>query len=177
MDKLKLSIIKLSVLVERQLNYVFNNRLNGILPPFVNQGILGLNLGLQGTQFTATSTVAENRALGGSLYINSIPTNNDNQDVVSMGSNAAMMAQKVIHNTYEVLAVYSQAVIHSIDYLGISDELATPNKRVYDEMKQIIPDWEKDIPYDDILRKIKNYLWTAKRTYQPDPPRKEVLTH
>ena len=177
MDKLKLSIIKLSVLVERQLNYIFNNRLNGILPPFVNQGILGLNLGLQGTQFTATSTVAENRALGGSLYINSIPTNNDNQDVVSMGSNAAMMAQKVIHNTYEVLAVYSQAVIHSIDYLGISEALATPNRRVYDEMKQIIPDWERDIPYDGILRKIKNYLWTAKRTYQPDPPRKEVLTH
>ncbi|MEZ5042524.1 MAG: aromatic amino acid ammonia-lyase [Saprospiraceae bacterium] len=173
MDKLKLAMIKLSVLVERQLNYLFNDKLNGILPPFINQGILGLNLGLQGTQFTATSTVAENRALGGSLYINSIPTNNDNQDVVSMGSNAAMMTQKVIHNTYEVLAVYTQAIVHAIDYLKIGDELVEPNKKVYRELKQFIPDWEKDIPYDEILRKIKNYLWTAQRTHQPDQPRAE----
>ena len=39
------------------------NKLNNILPPFVNHGVLGLNLGMQGVQFTATSTTAENQML------------------------------------------------------------------------------------------------------------------
>jgi len=36
MDKLKIAITKLSMLAERQLNYLMNPKLNEILPPFVN---------------------------------------------------------------------------------------------------------------------------------------------
>lgn len=158
MDKMKLAVVKLSVLIERQLNYLFNSRLNNILPPFINQGILGLNLGLQGTQFAATSTVAENKAYASSLYINSIPTNNDNQDVVSMGTNAALMTNKVIHNTYEVMSVYALAIVHAIDYLKLGDQLAKRNGAMYRELKNIVPDWEKDIAFDGILKDIKKFL-------------------
>ncbi|MEA1897798.1 MAG: aromatic amino acid ammonia-lyase, partial [Bacteroidota bacterium] len=78
MDKLKIAITKLSMLSERQLNFLMNEKLNNNLPPFVNLGTLGLNLGMQGAQFTATSTVAENQALSNPMYVHSIPTNNDN---------------------------------------------------------------------------------------------------
>ena len=61
MDKLKIAITKLSMLAERQLNYLLNDKLNQILPPFVNLGVLGFNFGMQGMQFTAVSTVAENQ--------------------------------------------------------------------------------------------------------------------
>ena len=44
MDKLKIVVAKMSMLAERQLNYLLNARLNDILPPFVNLGKLGLNL-------------------------------------------------------------------------------------------------------------------------------------
>jgi len=63
MDKLKIAITKLSMLSERQLNYLLNSKLNQKLPPFVNLGVLGFNFGMQGMQFTATSTVAENHGL------------------------------------------------------------------------------------------------------------------
>ena len=63
MDKLKIAITKLSMLFERQINYLMNDRLNNKLPPFVNLGKLGVNFGMQGAQFTATSTVAENQTL------------------------------------------------------------------------------------------------------------------
>ena len=56
MDKLKIAVTKLTMLSERQINYLFHDRINGILPPFVNLGVLGLNYGLQASQFTATST-------------------------------------------------------------------------------------------------------------------------
>ena len=94
MDKLKTAITKLSMLSERQLNYLLNNKLNQKFPPFVNLGVLGLNFGMQGVQFTATSTVAENQTLSFPMYVHSIPNNNDNQDIVSMGFNAALITKK-----------------------------------------------------------------------------------
>lgn len=64
------------MLTERQLNYLFHDRINGILPPFVNLGVLGLNYGLQASQFTATSTTAESQTLSNPMYVHSIPNNN-----------------------------------------------------------------------------------------------------
>jgi hypothetical protein len=80
----------LSMLADRQLNYLLNDKLNGKLPPFINTKVLGLNFGIQGIQYSATSTVAENQTLSNPMYVHSIPSNNDNQDIVSMGSNAAL---------------------------------------------------------------------------------------
>lgn len=47
MDKLKIAVTKMTMLAERQLNYLFHDRINETLPPFVNLGKLGLNYGLQ----------------------------------------------------------------------------------------------------------------------------------
>ena len=47
MDKLKIAVTKLTMLAERQLNYLLHDRINDILPPFVNLGTLGLNYGMQ----------------------------------------------------------------------------------------------------------------------------------
>ena len=67
MDKLKLAITRVSMLSERQLNYLLNPKINELLPPFVNAGKLGFNFGIQGMQFTATSTTAENQTLSNSM--------------------------------------------------------------------------------------------------------------
>src|SRR5690606_11628573 len=58
MDKLKIAVTKLSMLMERQLNYLLNDRLNAKFPAFLNTGKLGFNFGLQGMQFAAVSTTA-----------------------------------------------------------------------------------------------------------------------
>ncbi|HXD92020.1 MAG TPA: aromatic amino acid ammonia-lyase [Bacteroidia bacterium] len=158
MDKLKIAITKLSMLSERQLNFLMNDKLNGKLPPFVNLGTLGLNLGMQGTQFTATSTVAENQTLSNPMYIHSIPSNNDNQDIVSMGSNAALMAQKVINNTYEVLAIEFISIIQAIDYLKCESKLSTVSKKLYADLRAIVPSFDKDTIQYVRQQKIIAYL-------------------
>ena len=160
MDKLKTAITKLSMLAERQINFLMNNKLNEILPPFVNLGVLGLNLGMQGAQFGAVSTVAENQTLSNPMYIHSIPSNNDNQDIVSMGTNAALLAKKVIDNTFEVLAVECLSIIQAIDYLGIQDKLATATKDAYEQLRELVPVFIEDTPKYKELRKIKEFLLT-----------------
>lgn len=158
MDKIKIAITKLSMLAERQLNFLMNNKLNEILPPFVNLGTLGLNLGMQGAQFTAVSTTAENQTLSNPMYVHSLPNNNDNQDIVSMGTNAALIAKTVIDNAFEVLAVEFLAVIQAIDYLEFTEKLAAPTKIVYQQIRNIVPVFVDDTPKYNELRKVKEFL-------------------
>ena len=158
MDKIKIVITKLSMLCERQLNFLLNDKLNGILPPFINLGTLGLNIGIQGVQFTATSTTAENQTLSYPMYVHSIPSNNDNQDIVSMGANAALIAQKVIYNTYEVIAVEFLAIIQALDYLQVHDSLSGKATKYFDELRALVPRFSQDtVKYTD-QQKIIDYL-------------------
>jgi histidine ammonia-lyase len=158
MDKLKIAITKLSMLSERQLNYLLNQKLNQKLPPFVNLGVLGFNFGMQGMQFTATSTVAENQTLSFPMYVHSIPNNNDNQDIVSMGCNAALMTKKVIDNSFEVLGIQMMTILQAIDYLECVPKLSSETLDVYTEIRKIFPKFIEDTPKYKDLEKIKHYF-------------------
>jgi len=158
MDKLKIAITKLSMLAERQLNYLLNEKLNQILPPFVNLGVLGLNFGMQGMQFTAVSTVAENQTLSYPMYIHSIPNNNDNQDIVSMGCNAALLTKKVIDNSFEVLTIQAITVLQAIDYLQCRSKLSPVTQGIYDSIRKIFPKFVDDRARYEEQEKVKNHL-------------------
>jgi len=158
MDKLKLVITKLSMLAERQLNFLLNPHLNQKLPAFTNAGKPGLNFGLQGMQYPATSTVAENQALSSSLYIHSIPNNNDNQDIVSMGCNAAMMCSQVIENTHEVLAIELVAIMQAMDILNISDKLSPAGQWLYGNTRKLFPYFKTDFSPSHKLQVVKTWL-------------------
>jgi histidine ammonia-lyase len=146
------------MIVERQLNFLMNDKLNKILPPFINLGTLGLNLGMQGVQFTATSTTAENQTLSFPMYLHSIPNNNDNQDVVSMGTNSALITKKVINNACQVMSIELIALLQAIDYLQIADKLSNRTKAVYDDLRQIVPKFVEDSPKYKDIENILNFI-------------------
>ncbi|MFN8242421.1 MAG: aromatic amino acid ammonia-lyase [Ferruginibacter sp.] len=158
MDKLKIAITKLAMLSERQLNYLLNEKLNQKFPPFVNLGVLGFNFGMQGMQFTATSTVAENQTLSFPMYVHSIPNNNDNQDIVSMGCNAALITRRVIDNSFEVLAIQLMSVLQAIDYLECVPRLSSATAKVYHAVRELFPRFVEDQPKYKDLARIRQYL-------------------
>ncbi|WP_276379205.1 histidine ammonia-lyase [Flavobacterium sp. H4147] len=158
MDKLKIVITKLTMLAERQLNYLLNSKINELLPPFVNLGTLGFNFGMQGVQFTATSTTAESQMLSNPMYVHSIPNNNDNQDIVSMGTNSAVITSKVIENAFEVLAIEMITIVQAIDYLGQKDKISSVSKKWYDEIRNIIPTFKEDQVMYPFVQKVKDHL-------------------
>lgn len=158
MDKLKIAITRLSMLSERQLNYLLNEKLNQKFPPFVNLGVLGLNFGIQGMQFPATSTVAENQTLCFPMYVHSIPNNNDNQDIVSMGCNAALLTKKVMDNSFEVLAIQAIALLQAIDYLECTEKLAPFTLAVYQSLRTLFPKFIEDNARYKEQKLIKNFL-------------------
>ncbi len=161
MDKLKIVVTKLTMLAERQLNYLLNSKINEILPPFVNLGKLGFNFGMQGVQFTATSTTAESQMLSNPMYVHSIPNNNDNQDIVSMGTNAAVICRKVIENAFEVLAIEAITIVQAIEFLEYQDKISSSTKELYDRVREIIPAFSNDMVMYPYLEKVKTYLKTT----------------
>ncbi len=158
MDKLKIVITRLAMTIERQLNYLLNPKLNEKFKPFVNLGVVGLNLGVQGLQFPATSTTAECQTLSFPNYVHSISNNNDNQDIVSMGTNSAVITKKVIENAYEVLAIYYIALLQAIDSIKVDDKMSTVSKDIYKKLRELVPAFVEDTPKYKEVRIVKEYL-------------------
>lgn len=163
MDKMRIAITKVSMLAERQLNYLMNHKLNNILPPFANLGRLGLNFGMQGVQFTAVSTTAENQTLSTPMYIHSIPNNNDNQDIVSMGANSAWLTKRVIDNTFEVLTIHLMSLCQAVDHLQCAEHMSSKTRALYDGIRSVFPVFTDDVPKYKAIRDITQYLkdWEA----------------
>ncbi|WP_138475864.1 HAL/PAL/TAL family ammonia-lyase [Dyadobacter bucti] len=160
MDKVKIVLTKLSMLMERQLNFLMNSKLNGKFPPFLNAGTWGLNFGFQGVQFTATSTTAENQALSNSVYVHSIPNNNDNQDIVSMGTNSAVLAKQVLENSFQVMSIHIMAICQAIDLLEADEkEQLSPNaKSIYDQIRQKAHFVKEDVPQSESIAAVYDYI-------------------
>lgn len=158
MDKVKIAVTRLAMLAERQMNYLFHDKINGILPPFVNLGQLGLNYGLQAAQFTATSTTAECQTLSMPNYVHSIPNNNDNQDIVSMGTNSALLTRRVIDNAYQVMAIHVMALVQGVDCLKAADRLSSATRQIYDEVRRLVPLFVEDTPKYEQIERLIEYL-------------------
>ena len=140
-----------------------HDRINGILPPFVNMGVLGLNYGMQAAQFTATSTTAECQTLSNPMYVHSIPNNNDNQDIVSMGTNSALIAKHIIENSFQVMAIMMMSLAQAVDILKIQDKMSPATRAVYDEVRAIFPAFSTvDSPLYKDIERVENYLKTKK---------------
>ena len=160
-DKVKMALVRLCMTAERQLNYLFHDRINGILPPFLNAGTLGLNYGMQACQFTATSTTAESQTLAMPNYVHSIPNNNDNQDIVSMGTNSQLLCAQVIENVYQVLAIQYIALAQASDLLDKTPQLCELSRKAYGDIRRIQPFITDDTPFYEQIQRVIDYLKSA----------------
>ena len=158
MDKLRIALTKATMLMERQLNYLCHDRINGILPPFLDLGSLGLNYGIQAMQFTATSTTAECQTLSNSMYVHSIPNNNDNQDIVSMGTNSGLLTKRVVENAFQVMAIHYIALAQAVDCLEMADQLSPFTQEIYNEVRAIVPKFIEDTPKNQDIQNVIDYL-------------------
>lgn len=144
MDKLKIGLSKLAMLSERRINFFLNPNIQKGLPPFLNLGTPGLTLGLQGLQFVATSTTAHNQTLSYPMSLHSISTNGDNQDVVSMGTDSAIIANKVLENSYIVQTIELITLCQAVDCLKIQNALSSETKVIYELVRRNFPTTVQD---------------------------------
>ncbi|TSC82107.1 MAG: histidine ammonia-lyase [Parcubacteria group bacterium Gr01-1014_20] len=157
-DGLKASLVKLTILLERQINFFLNDKVNRSFPPFLNLKKPGLTLGLQGLQFVATSTTAQSQSLAFPHSIHSISTNSDNQDVVSMGTDAALFAAKVLENAYVVLTIELVTLAQAVDCHEEKEKLSNESSKLYDLVRSVSGAVNDDRPLTEELKELETVI-------------------
>ena len=122
-DYLALALIQMATLAERQIAWLVDEKQNrGLLPPFLQARNPGLQSGFMGAQVTATALVAEMRTRAMPASVQSIPTNGNNQDIVSMGTIAARRTRALLDDLFRVLAIQALALAQAHDILSSTSE-------------------------------------------------------
>ena len=91
-------------------------------------------------------------------YVHSIPNNNDNQDIVSMGTNTALLCKQVIENVYQVMAIHFIALAQATDCLELKDSLAPATRKIYDDVRRIAPKFVEDATFYEQISEVEMYL-------------------
>ncbi|WP_224242172.1 tyrosine 2,3-aminomutase [Hyalangium gracile] len=158
MDFTSIALTQLGVMSERRTNRLLNQHLSGGLPEFLVKSNPGLNCGFAGAQYPATALVAENRVTATPASIQSIPSNGDNQDVVSMGLISARNARRILENNYYILAVEALAAAQAVDLLGVRDQLGKAGRTTYETLRARVPMLEADRYMSDELYGVRDLL-------------------
>ena len=115
LDYLAIAVAELANMSERRTERLVNPALSNGLPAFLTrQG--GLNSGFMIAQYTAASLVSENKVLAHPASVDSIPTNANQEDHVSMGMISARKARAILQNTRRALAIELLAAAQGLDF-------------------------------------------------------------
>jgi histidine ammonia-lyase len=157
-DYLRMGLIKLALLADRQIERLVNWRYSRGLPPLLAAGAPGLNTGFGGAQLLATSLAAEARLLGTPASIQTIPTNANNQDVVSMGCIAAKMTRTTLPLVWKLLAIEALALAQAADHRGRDKVLGGDYRKLYDLVRSVSPALQCDRPLTEDIQRVTALL-------------------
>lgn len=136
MDFLKIGMSELANISERRLERIVNSQLSEGLPPFLARRP-GLESGMMIPQYVAASLVSENKVLSHPSSVDSIPSSANQEDHVSMGTNAARHAAEVIENVSRVLAIELIAACEAAEHRG-PQLLAPATRALYDAVREVV---------------------------------------
>ena len=66
----------------------------------------------------------------------------------------------MIDNAFQVFAIQYIALAQAVDCLGISDRLAPTSRRVYDDIRSLVPAFVEDEPFSEKIASVQEYLRT-----------------
>jgi len=113
-DQLNLQMAYLGIYAEKRISTLCDPKLNLGLPPFLKSGQPGENSGFMGAQVTATALCAELRSLYQPLSLQTLSTNGQNQDMVSMGTASAWRGQTMLSLLKALLSIECMVILEAV---------------------------------------------------------------
>lgn len=154
MDVLAIALSELSNISERRIYRLISGQRG--LPNFlVANG--GLNSGFMIPQYAAASIVSQNKGLCMPASVDSIPSSQDQEDHVSMGSNAATKLVRVVENTERVLAIELMNAAQALEFrrpLKSSPLI----EEIFDEYRKYVPFIENDIYMHPLIEESVKFI-------------------
>ena len=104
----------------------------------------GVNCGFKGMQLSVTSLACAVRQMAGPSSIHSLPTEQYNQDVVSLGMHAAVTAMDALECVRHLAAMVLLASAQAVDLRGGPERLGEGTRRAYESVRQVAAFQDKD---------------------------------
>lgn len=112
-DALALAIAEIGALSERRTALLMDANLSGLPPFLVRDG--GVNSGFMIAQVTAAALASENKALAAPRSVDSLPTSANQEDHVSMATNASLRLSPMARNTAAIVAIELLAAAQGVE--------------------------------------------------------------
>jgi histidine ammonia-lyase len=135
-------------------------RFNRGLPPNLVTDA-GVNCGFQGMQLSITSLACAVRHLAGSSLIHTIPTEQYNQDVVSLGMHSAVTAADALDCAKNAVAMILLASAQAVDLRGNAARLGAGCRALHRSLRTISPFLEHDRAMEDDVHQVSEAIRTG----------------
>ncbi|MEO8507514.1 MAG: histidine ammonia-lyase [Betaproteobacteria bacterium] len=112
-DNLALAIAEIGALSERRTALLMDSNMSGLPPFLIEDG--GVNSGFMIAQVTAAALASENKSLAHPSSVDSLPTSANQEDHVSMATNAARRLLPMAGNTAAIVAIELLAAAQGLD--------------------------------------------------------------
>jgi histidine ammonia-lyase len=157
-DNLALAIAEIGANAERRIALLIDKNFSGLPAFLVKEG--GLNSGFMIAHVTAASCASDNKALSHPHSVDSLPTSANQEDHVSMATNAARRLHEMNDNTATILAIELLAACQGLEFhkpLTSSPAL----QKVYNTVRKYVAAYDYDRYFAPDIAVIKNKLLEA----------------
>lgn len=141
-DFLGIALTDLGNIIERRLARLTDTSLSG-LPPFLVENS-GFNSGYMIPQYTAAALCNRNKTLCTPSSADSIPTSANQEDHVSMGTNAALKLVEIVDNLEAIIAIEYLLSAQALEFINepVSGKVAA----VWETIRKAVPKLDEDRP-------------------------------
>lgn len=108
----------------------------------------GVNSGFKGMQLSVTSLACAVRQMAGPSSIHSIPTEQYNQDVVSLGMHAAVTADAALECLRNETAMVLLAAAQAVDLRAENAKLGSRTRQIHQRIRQVSDFQDRDRPME-----------------------------
>ena len=157
LDFLAIAVAELGAISERR-TYQLIDAKRG-LPSFL-VAKPGLNSGFMIPQYAAAAIVSQSKQLCTPCSVDSIPSSQNQEDLVSMGGNAATKCYRVCENTERVLAIELFNAAQALDFRHREGLKSSP------KIEQLVADYRKVVNFVDIDEIMYKHIHSSVRFLQ-----------
>jgi phenylalanine ammonia-lyase len=160
MDGMKIDLANLANWISALMAMIVDPRFSNGLPPNLAEKP-GLNSGFKGMQISLTSLTCACRQMAGPSSIHTLPTEQYNQDIVSLGLHSATTAMDMIHLVRDATAILLIALCQCIDLRcakGGNVRMGKGTQQIYEKIRRRVEFLESDRPMDQDINQVSQLI-------------------
>jgi len=157
MDGLKLDMTNLANWMHSLMALIMDERFSAGLPNSLSPHP-GLYQGFKGMQLVHTALVTAIRQMSAASLIHTLPTEQFNQDIVSLGSHSALTALDMVRLLRDAMSITLLSLAQAIDLRGGGEMLGVGTRPIYEGIRKISPFLDADRPLEHDIAKVSATL-------------------